>query len=196
MSINTFTRSAILTILLLMACLPGNLLAFQPEQPARRHFYGGYLGLEFSHLTTRLEAAPVAGYMIIPRWHAGAGIKYQYFRSRQRDRMFNSHIYGPMAFTDLVAIKDLDDLLPFRFLSGALFLHAEMNYFNLPVNHFDADNQFAGQTRFFRPSWLVGGGLRSAPGTGSSMFLLVMLDISGHTTSVYSNPVIRFGFVF
>jgi hypothetical protein len=196
MEVSSFKRSGILIILLMTASLTGNLQAFQPEQPAGRLFYGGYLGFEFSHLTTRLEAAPVAGYRIFPRWHAGTGIKYQFYRSRQRDRMFNSHIYGPMAFTDVIAIKDLDEALPFRFLSGALFFHGEVNCFSLPVDHFDAGNQYADRMRFFRPSWLVGGGLRSAPGTGSGMFLLVMMDISGHTTSVYTNPVIRFGFVF
>ncbi len=193
---NFLIRPVILSLLWTLFCSGGNLLAFQPEEPARRHFYGGFLGFEFTHVMTQVEGAPIIGYRITPRLHAGAGIKYQYFRSRQVDRMFSSHIWGPVAFTDFIVVKDLEEFLPFRFLGGAFMIHAEMNYFNLPVSRFGENNGHEGQTRFFRPTWLTGAGLRTRAGAGNALIFLVMMDVSGHSNPVYSNPVIRFGFVF
>ena len=196
MTRNFFIRLAILYLFLTLFNSGSNLLAYLPEEPARRHFYGGYVGFELGHLINQFEGAPLIGYRITPRWHAGTGVKYQYYRSRQIDRVFSSHIYGPMVFTDFIAVKDLDEFLPFRFLGGAFFLHAEMNYFNLPVSRFGENNMHEGRTRFFRPTWLTGAGLRTRAGAGNAMAFLVMMDVSGHSNSVYFNPVIRFGFMF
>lgn len=164
--------------------------------PDRRHFYGGYIGVEVSHLVNQFEGSPIIGYRLTPRLHAGVGAKYQYYRSRAINRVFRTHIYGPVAFSDFILVKDLDEFLPFRFMSGAFFLHGEMNYFSLPVRHFNSDNQHTDQSRFFRPTWLAGGGLRSPAGSNSYFHFLIMMDVSGHSNAIYSNPVIRFGFVF
>ena len=71
-----------------------------------------------------------------------------------------------------------------------------MDLFSLPVSHFDLSNDYAGQSRYFRPTWLAGAGLRRQAGAYSYFNVLIMMDISDHIRSVYSNPVVRFGLTF
>lgn len=184
-----------ITIAIFMISLQGELKAFSRYDFSKHYFYGGHLGVELG-LINQYEVSPAIGYRILPRWNAGIGIKYQYYNNRRIHEMFSAHLYAPMAFTDFVLIRDLDDLLPFNFLAGAFFIHAQVDYFSLPSGHFDLNNEHAGKNRFFRPTWLPGAGIRTAVGHNGFFQLLIMMDVSDHTRAVYSNPVIRFGLFF
>lgn len=169
--------------------------SFYQDDFSRLHFYGTYIGVELG-LVNQFEGSALAGYKITPRWHAGIGAKYQYYHDRRFNQVFRAHIFGPLALTDFVVIKDMNEFMPFRFIDGAFFIHAEMNYFSMPVRHFDLDDKHAGKNRFFRPSWLTGVGLRRQAGPNRFFHVLVMFDISDHSRPVYSNPVVRFGLMF
>ena len=165
------------------------------NQFSKLHYYGAALGVEMG-IVNQYEIAPMVGYRIIPRWDAGIGIKYQYYNSRRLNDMFSAHLYAPLMFTDFIIIRDLDDFLPFSFIEGSFFFHAQVDYFYLPAN-FDPDRENTGNNnRFFRPTWLTGAGIRWATGPNGFFQFLIMADISDHNRSIYSSPVIRFGLYF
>lgn len=188
-------KVVILLLLVLTPLLAPSSLASNRDYPARRLFYGTYIGIDLG-LINQYEVSLLGGYKITPRWHAGLGGKYLYHYDKKVGNVFNAHIYGPVAFSDLIIVKDLNEFLPFRFIKGAFFIHAEMDMFSLPVRYFDADNEYEGKNRFFQPAWLAGAGLRSQAGRYSYFHILLMMDVSGKSSLLYSNPILRFGFMF
>ncbi|TVR72117.1 MAG: hypothetical protein EA408_07295 [Marinilabiliales bacterium] len=160
-----------------------------------RIYYGGYLGVDLG-LINQYEISPLAGYRITPWLNAGAGAKYQYYHNKQVGSVFSSHIFGPILFTDIVPVSNINDLLPFRFLEAGLYIHGEVDLFSLPVSYFDTENRFSGQNRFFRPSWIAGAGLRSVSDTGRNLNIMIIIDLSGHERKIYANPAVRIGFMF
>jgi hypothetical protein len=196
MNINPLNKWLLLSSFLVISLTSQNyLMASGFTDFSRRFYYGGYLGVELG-LVNQFEISPVAGFRISPRWSAGTGAKYQYYHDRQLDQVFRAHLFAPLAFSDFVAIRDLDEFFPFRFIEGAFTIHVQMDMFSLPTAHFDLDNDHAGQSRFFRPTWLAGAGLRRQTGPYSYFNILIMMDISDHLRSVYKNPVVRFGLTF
>ncbi len=188
-------RVIIFTVIIFCQSFNTKSYANSADDYMRPFFYGTYIGLDLG-LVNHFEAAPLAGYRIIPRWHAGIGGKYLYYNDKRFGSVFNAHIFGPWAFTDFVAIRDLESFLPFRFIDGALFLHGEVNMFSLPVKHFDTRGDYIGQDRFFRPTWMTGVGLSRQAGHKNYFHVLLMFDVSGHSNKIYSNPVVRFGLMF
>ena len=185
----------ILVIILFSGILNSESFALTGDDYSRRHFYGSYIGFDLG-MINQFEGSALIGYRIIPRLHAGLGGKYQYYYDKRLGSVFRANIFGPMVFTDLIAIKDLDDFLPFRFIDGAFFIHAEMNLFSLPERHFAINIEQPDKKRFFRPTWLTGAGLKRQAGASSYFHVLLMIDISAHSNKVYSNPVLRFGLMF
>ncbi len=161
----------------------------------RSHFYGGYIGVDMG-LVNQFEASPIAGYRITHWWHAGAGAKYQYYNDKRIGEVFRTHIYGPLLFTDIIPVHNLNDVLPIRFLEAGIFVHGEVNIFSLPVRHFDSENRFPDQNRFFRPTWITGIGLRSTSDTGRHLNIMIIFDVSDHERKVYANPALRLGYMF
>jgi hypothetical protein len=183
-----------LSIIIISFTFQGESLAISKEYQARRHYYGGYIGFELG-LVNLYEVAPLVGYRLIPRWHAGVGAKYQYYNDRRLGNFFRAHIFGPYVFTDLIAVSNLNDLFPFNFIDASFFIHGEMNLFSLPVRHFDTDNRYPGQSRFFHPAWLAGAGLRRQTTGDRHLHILLMWDAGGSRIA-YSSPVLRVGFMF
>jgi hypothetical protein len=192
MTADLLNRYLVIVLFLFAGSSHNNSLAFSHEDFSRRHFFGTYIGVELG-LINQFEGSLLSGYRITPRLHAGIGAKYQYFHDRQVNQMVRTHIFGPFVFSDFILVKDLNEFLPFRFIEGAFFLHGEMNYFSLP-GHFDPGTD--SRDRFFRPTWLTGAGLRTQAGWNSYLHLLLMMDVSGHSRSVYTRPVLRFGVMF
>ena len=196
-------RRSVVKRIRLFALLPGFLLPFFAgysvaadwDYQTRRLFYGTYIGVDLG-IINQYEVSLLAGYKILPRWHAGIGGKYLYHYEKTVGNVFGAHLFGPAAFSDLIIIKDLDELFPFRFIKGALFLHAEADLFSLPVRYFDHNSEHSGKNRFFEPVWLAGAGLRRQAGSHSYFHILLMMDLSGRSSIIYSNPVLRFGFMF
>lgn len=188
----------ILFIILFSGIRNSESYALTGDEYSRRHFYGSYIGIDIDPgLINQFEGTAFIGYRIIPRWHAGFGGKYQYYYNKRLDNVFRAHIFGPMVFSDFIAIKNLDEFLPFRFIDGAFFIHAEMNLFSLPERHFAINNnEHRDKKRFFRPTWLTGAGIKRQAGANSYFQVLLMFDVSAHSNKIYSNPVVRFGLIF
>ncbi len=197
---NNILKSNMLKIItvLLLAFIPVISGALKASDHGRRHFYGGYIGIDLSmaNLVNQFEASPLAGYRITPWLHAGAGAKYQYYYDKRLDNVFRAHIFGPLIFTDIIPVQNLNDVLPFRFLEAGLYVHGEVNMFNLPVEHFDEDNRYTGQNRFFRPTWVTGIGIRSVGVGGRHLHIMMIFDLSGHERRIYERPALRIGYFF
>ncbi len=185
-------------IILSLALISGSSDISAANNYGRRHFYGGYIGVDMSlaSLVNQFEASPMAGYRITPWWHAGAGVKYQYYYDKRLDNVFRAHIFGPLLFTDIIPVQNLNDALPFRFMEAGLYIHGEVNIFNLPVRHFDTENRYTDQKRFFRPTWVTGIGLRSIGIEGRHLHIMIIFDLSGHDNKVYEKPALRIGYFF
>ena len=164
-------------------------------ESTRRHYYGGYLGIDLG-LINQYEAAPLIGYKLTPTWHAGLGGKYMYHYDKRLGNVFRAHIFGPFIYSDLVAVKDLNKLFPFRLIDASFFIHGEFNMLSLPQDQFDFKNNHPGKTRFFQPVGLAGIGLRRHAGENKNIHILFMMDVSGDESRVYSDLIFRFGFMF
>ncbi len=190
----------IAVIILFFSILNSGSYAFTADDYSRNHFYGSYIGFDFDMMSqiNQFEGTAFLGYRVLPRLHAGFGGKYQYYYNTRMGNVFGAHIFGPMVFTDMIAITDMDEFLPFRFIDGAFFIHAEMNLFNLPERHFSRNNNGENRDskRFFRPTWLTGAGIQRQAGVNSYLYILFMFDISTHSNKIYSNPLFRIGMLF
>ncbi len=188
-------RRVFILIVLFYIGIDSNTKVYAQNYQSGNLFYGFYIGIDVG-VVNQFEGSPLLGYKITPWWHAGLGGKYQYYYDKRVGRVFRAHIFGPLVLTDIIAIQNLNDILPFRFLDAGLYLHGEMNLFSLPAKHFDRNNVERDNKRFFRPTWLTGIGLRSEAGTGNYLHIMLAIDVSAHSDKIYSNPFVRIGFMF
>jgi hypothetical protein len=165
----------------------------EKEEKMDRWFFGGSLWAQFGTVT-QIEIAPVAGYHISPRFDAGIGARYVYYRTRSELLQdFSSHIYGGSVFTRYVVVKNLDKLLPVK-LQGRFITHVEYEGLNMPsqmdIYHKREDN------RFWAHNYLIGGGLQQQIGKGAYLNLLILYNLNEKSYSLYDNPIIRIGINF
>lgn len=195
MNKNLFKRWSVIFVLFIIAASCNLSSAFSNSGRFDRFFYGGYIGIELG-LVNQFEVSPLLGYEFFPRLHGGIGAKYQYYYDKRLNNVATAHLLAPLAFSDFIAIKNLDDLFSFSLIEGAIYIHGEVDLFNLPTSHFDIMDEYPGKKRFFRPTWLAGIGLRRHAGQNNYFHILLMMDVSGDSRKVYSKPVLRFGFMF
>jgi len=160
-------------------------------------FFGGSLWASFGTVT-RVEVSPVIGYHISPRFDVGIGGKYLFYKSNSwnytgtNDFSFSAHIYGGKAFSRIVLIKNLNDILPFT-LHGRLSSHLEYEGLNMPSN-------FAPEThssRFWSHYYWVGGGLQQKIGKKAYFNIFILYNLNEKSTyQLYDNPTIRIGINF
>lgn len=70
----------------------------KPHWSDRFFFGGGIGGLQFGRVTN-ISLLPMVGYKITPDWHAGVGIKYNYYRDKRYTPTITDNIYGGRLFT-------------------------------------------------------------------------------------------------
>lgn len=172
-------------------------LADEPDEPvskrfADRFYYGGSFGFQLGPIN-RFEVAPTAGFRITPAWSTGLGARYIYYKDKRLGNNFESHIWSGSLFTDLVLVKDLDKVLPFR-MTGSFFIHGELEMLNLPTRNFNSDPDAAG-TRFWQPGYILSAGLRQSVGKRSYLFIMVGYNFNNSNRLPYDNPFIRFGLI-
>src|SRR4030095_2090059 len=124
-----------------------------------RIFVGGNLGLTFGDITS-VEVAPQVGYMITPRWAAGLGFRYSYYRNNYYN--YESSSYGPQFFSRFMIFKGL--------YAEGIYEANNMEIYKLvdPVR----------QTYVIEREWisslLLGGGYSSQIGGRSSFFISIL----------------------
>ena len=165
----------------------------EEEIPLKKLHYSVGLGFQLGPID-RFEASPAIAYRIFPRWSVALGPRYLYYRNKALNLNIKSHAYGGSFYSDLVLVKTFEKLKPLNF-PGSLFLRGELEMLNLNVNDFDPGNHL-GQTRFWKPGYLLGGGLKQVTKTGSGLFIVVMYNFNDSKRLPYDNPAVKFGFVF
>jgi len=155
----------------------------KPKPPlSDRIFVGGNLALTFGSVTY-IGVAPVVGYMLTPKWMAGVGASYYYFKDNYYH--YESSIYGGLLMTRYVLFKGL-------FVEGDF---EENNQDALTI--VDPILQTYTLSRKWIPSLLLGAGYSSSMGRNSAFYLSVLYDVIQNPNSQYYGiPVIRAGFGF
>jgi hypothetical protein len=164
-------------------------------------FFGGSIWAQFGSVT-QIEVAPVIGYHISPRFDAGLGARYIYYKTNFQRTFgpsstelpnYSSHIYGGNVFTRYVLIKDLNDLLPLN-IHGRFVTHIEYEGLSMPTD-MDFTEDRSGR-RFWSHNYLVGGGLQQKIGEKAYLNLLILYNLNEKAYSLYENPIIRIGVNF
>ena len=169
----------------------------QEEESLKGEFY---LAPDFSLMLgtiNNIEVSPAFGYHITDKFSIAAGFKYEFYsntRLYSYQQTVKTHIYGPRAFARFTFFKNLGDFLPIGMNTG-LFAHAEFESSSLEKKYFIyATNPDNG--RFWYSTVLVGGGISQTASERVQVNVLILWDTNGGNISLYSNPVIRFGFQF
>lgn len=159
------------------------------ENGESRVFFGGNLGLSFGAYTY-IELAPTIGYKFTPRFRAGIGPEYLFFKWREIN--YKSSIYGFRNFASFSILKDINEVINLNI--SDIFLYGENEVLNISV---DTDSSSAVA---FERGWydlLLGGfGVRMPIGSSAGVSLLILWGLNPNAQILYSNPEIRFSVDF
>lgn len=150
-------------------------------------YFGGNIALAFG-TETQIEVAPYVGYRFTPRWSAGIGGSYNYFKTSRYFGSFSTSIFGGNIFTKYTIVRDF----PAKGMS--IFSHLEYEALSLEKKYFR--EPFNENGRFIMHSVIAGGGLRQHLGGRASMELLILFNLNPAKYSPYQTPIIRVGFNF
>ena len=145
----------------------------------------------------RIEFSPALGYYFTDRFCVAGGFKYEFYsetRLYTNQSTIKTNIYGPRAFARFTIFKNLGDYLPIG-MGTSLFTHMEFESSSLERKYFDYP-AYSDNGRFWYSTVLVGGGFSQAATERIHLNILLLWDTDGGSTSLYNNPVIRFGFQF
>ncbi|MFM2206874.1 MAG: hypothetical protein RL213_849 [Bacteroidota bacterium] len=137
-----------------------------------RIYFGGNFGLQFGTQTV-IDINPICGYRLTPKFSAGIGVKYLYYRYKDRYQMYETDIYGGSVFGRYEVTQ-------------SIFAYSEYELINLAV--FDPYER-----RIDIGSMFVGGGYSQRLGGRSSIYLMVLFNLNESSYSPYDNPVFRMG---
>lgn len=142
-----------------------------------RLYFGGNFGMQFGTVTL-IDFSPLVGVMITPKYSAGLGITYQYFKDR-RYYGGESSSYGGRLFNRYNVLPNV-------------FLHGEYESLNYKSYYYDTPR------RIWSNALFLGGGY-FAPfggGRGGANFTFLYNVLHDNIRSPYGEPyVIRVGFV-
>jgi len=153
-----------------------------------RLFYGGSMGLAFGSITD-IQLAPVVGFWVLPRLSVAIGPDYRFYK----DSNGRTDIYGGSAYTQIVVIQDLNNVIPVGMHYG-IFLQAENELLSLeslywkmpPVN----------SERFFVNTPMAGVGISQPIGKRASLNITVLWTLDTPQYDIYSDPEFRISFTF
>ena len=166
------------------------------EPPDGRWYVSPDFGLILGNITM-IEVAPTLGYNLTPGFSAGVGTRYEYYRQLNyttRVEEVNTSLYALRSFMRLILIPDLGEILPIshRF---SLFSYGEYEALNLDEEYYGI-LQNIDTERFWRHTFLAGGGISQQISKRSFMNIMVLWDMTNTSSSPYTNPIFRFGLQF
>jgi hypothetical protein len=146
----------------------------------QRLYYGGIVGATFGTVTS-IQLMPIVGYRIMPRWSAGVGVTYQYFKDNRYRPAYETNVYGGNVHSRV-------------FIWENLFAHTEFEVLNFDVPAFDITSYRL--VRKSVPALFVGAGYFLPIGQRSGMSITVLYDLIQDPYSPYpGNYTMRIGFV-
>ncbi len=176
-------RSVIIALLILFLILTGINNVFAQNEKGKfsdipikdRLFLGGNFGLQFGNRYTLIEVSPLVGLWLSPKFVAGGGPVYRYYKRTDLNFDFEENQYGGRLFGRYLLIQNL-------------FAHAEYELLNLTDYRIQPNSP-----RTNISSFLVGGGYIQNLGR-SAVFIMVLFNLNETELTPYTNPVIRAGF--
>jgi hypothetical protein len=180
----------IVLIFMLLFTLPLSAQQERREIPVLRErlFYGGSIGLQLGGITD-IQLSPVIGLWVLPRLSIAIGPDYRYYK----DSYGRTVIYGGSAYTQIVVIQDLNNLIPIGMHYG-IFLQAEDELLSLESLYWKTTP--VNSERFFINTPLAGVGLSQPIGKRASLNMAVLWTLETPKYDIYSNPEIRISFTF
>lgn len=183
--------AGLLTLLLLLWTQSIKAQYLEPAQqkpPLReRMFFGGNFGMQFGTYTY-IEVSPIVGIWLLPRIGVAAGPTYKFLK----DRVGSTSVYGGKAFTRLVLIQDINNIVPIG-MGLSIYLHGEYEYLSYRSDFFYTNPE---TTRVGNRAFLVGFGISQHLGPRASMNLSLLWVINDPELDIYDNPEIRVGITF
>ncbi|MGC9331719.1 MAG: hypothetical protein ACP5DZ_07580 [Bacteroidales bacterium] len=155
-----------------------------------RVYFGGGLGLAFGNVNM-VDVSPRVSYMIHPRWYAGIGGNYFYYKNNLYN--FHTNMYGVNMFVNYTVIKDFSNILPVKDNSGSLLLYAETNFINM-APEMDYVKQRNERFWLFQP--MAGLGFKIPTGRRAYALILIMYNFNEMYYSPSGNPVINVSLMF
>ena len=153
-----------------------------------RLFYGGSLGLQFGGITD-IQLSPVIGLWVLPRLSVAIGPDYRFYK----DHYGRTDILGGSAYTQIVIIQDLNNLIPLGMHYG-IFLQAEDELLSLESLYWKTPP--VKSDRFFINTPMAGAGITQPIGKRTSLNMAVLWTLVTPEYDMYSNPEIRVSIIF
>jgi hypothetical protein len=193
-----FKKSIFIIAIILFFCGSGNVLKAQwddGEKPPlkERIFFGGNIALQFGTITF-IEVSPLAGIRLTPRFSPGISLIYNYYKENMFTT-FDTHIFGGSVFSRYTLMQNMNKFIPLG-INASIIAHGEYEALNLESRYFDVLGTQGNQDRFWQHNVYVGGGLGFHAGKNSMFTIFILWNLNETENSLYSNPVVRVGFVF
>jgi len=146
----------------------------------QRIYYGGIVGATFGTVTN-IQLMPIVGYRILPRWSAGVGFNYQYFKDNRSRPTYETNIFGGNVHSRVFVYQNL-------------FAHTEFEVLNFDVPVVEAGDYSLQRKNV--PAWFIGAGYFVPIGQRSGLAITFLYDLIQDTYSPYpANYTLRIGFV-
>ncbi len=159
-----------------------------------RLFYGGSFGLQFGTVTD-IDISPVVGIWLLPRINVAAGPKFRYYKDKY-SILNSTMIYGGRAYSELVVIKDLNNIIPIG-LNFGFFLHLEDELLSLESSFWQNPAETG---RIVTNTVFAGPGMSQPIGRRSSLNIMFLWSLNNAfddlAYSLYGNPEIRISLIF
>lgn len=152
-----------------------------------RILFGGSFGLQFGTYTY-IEASPVIGLWLLPRLNVAVGPVYKYLK----DPFGSTGVYGGKAFTRLILIKDINNIIPIGF-GLSIYLHGEYEHLSFRADFFNTNTDRA---RITNSAVLGGFGFAQHLGPRSSLNISILWVMSESMLDIYDNPEVKIGVTF
>jgi hypothetical protein len=176
-------------ILLLLVTSSGGQTTITQKPPIKdRIFYGGSIALQIG-TATDVEILPVVGFWLLPRIAVALGPGFRFYNYLNQ----NTTIYSARSYVQFIPIRDIDKLIPVG-VHTSIILQFEDEAMSLDSYYWH--NVDRDPKRFWVNSMLAGPGISQQMGRRSSLNILFLWTLNNTGYEIYTNPVIRIGFVF
>lgn len=161
------------------------------EQYTKLFVYSG-VGLGYNSLygysNFNISASPSLGYRISDRLAIGPGISYAYNSVSTNDGYGNPEQHSTSSF----GVKIFGQLR----VINQFFIHAEYEETKAQLIAVDQYDRYVGTISRSVQTPLAGVGYRSQISNRAAADIVLLYNFKDNTNSIYSNPVIRFNFLF
>ncbi len=138
--------------------------------------FGGGFSLSLGSYT-HVSISPIVGYRPVPFVLVGIESRYAYIKDNLNG--FSSNYYGGGPFVRLIVYK-------------GIYAQAQAEYVNYDAILYNSTTS----QRIWSSAYLIGVGYRQALSEHSYSYISILWDINETATSLYTSPIIRFGFLF